>query len=74
MSGQPATHLFTPRDDSAETRPQMQISSEDRAKIYRGPWEETFTDLTTGRRYRVKGAPCTIAGCHCDAVIVCELS
>jgi len=68
------THLFTPRDDRTGTRPQMQVSNEDRAKIVRGPWEDTFTDLNTGRRYRVKGAACSIPACYCDAVIVCELS
>ena len=59
---------FTPRTRTGE-RLKMRISPEDKAKIVRGKWKATITDLNTGITYRVKGASCNLPRCMCDAVV-----
>lgn len=51
----------------------MRLSPGDMAKVLRGVgWTATVTDLNTDRTYNVAGAPCSLRGCHCDAVITYE--
>jgi hypothetical protein len=69
------TTLFTPRisADSSQ-RLEMRISMADEAKTQRGRmWRATVTDHNTGKRYKVRGAACSIPNCICDAVIICEV-
>lgn len=63
---------FTPRiSDSSDERLELYLSDQDRDKIKRGgDWSATVTDVGTGHKYEVKGAPCSLMGCHCDAVVV----
>ncbi|MBI4290330.1 MAG: hypothetical protein HY661_02480 [Betaproteobacteria bacterium] len=52
---------------------ELQISSEDHAKVLRGQdWQAIVTDQQTGRRFLVRGACCGLPECFCDAVIVRE--
>jgi hypothetical protein len=68
------TYPLTPRvSDASAERLQMMLSAQDRDKVGRGEWEEVLTDLQSGRRYKVRGAACSLPGCMCDAVIVCEV-
>lgn len=49
----------------------LRVSAEDCAKLGRGPGDYgVITDLDTGKRYALRGAPCELAGCYCDAEIV----
>jgi hypothetical protein len=49
----------------------MQLSTEDKLKIGRGgPWNATITDLLSGKKYAVQGAPCGAGRCFCDAVAI----
>jgi hypothetical protein len=68
------TYPLTPRlSEASAERLQMMLSAGDRDKVSRGEWEEVLTDLQSGRRYKVRGAACSLPGCMCDAVIVCEV-
>ena len=64
-------NVFTPlgRDGA---RMSMTLSNEDIKKCdHRGePWSAKVTDLNSGIEYEVKGAPCNLPGCFCDAVVV----
>lgn len=48
----------------------MQISYEDSLKVTRGSTKVmgVFTDLKTGKQYKIKGASCGLPNCICDAV------
>ena len=69
------THLFTPRLNSTDqTRLTMQLSKADIAKVkHGGAWRAKVTDTVTGNSYLVRGAKCSLPGCHCDAVILKRL-
>lgn len=61
---------FTPRLTKTEQRLTMLLSPEDYAKIGRGgPWAAEVTDLTTGQRWKARGAACSAPGCFCDAIV-----
>ena len=60
---------FTPRTRTGE-RLKMRISPEDKAKIVRGKWKATITDLNTGVAYRARGASCGLPRCMCDAIVI----
>jgi hypothetical protein len=70
----PEPRIFTPRiksrlyADNGWRRLRLQLSPEDWAKVRRGKWSATITDLVTGRRYRARGASCG-ADCYCDAIV-----
>lgn len=66
-------YLFTPRLKSSR-RVEMRLSEEDHAKIGRGRWRAEITDQLTGRRYKVRGAACSIPRCMCDAVVTEEIA
>lgn len=67
--------FFTPRkSEKSDERLRMRISREDQLKTGRGPWTATITDLNTGCRYQVKGVPCSLPECHCDAAVVAEIT
>jgi hypothetical protein len=51
----------------------MTLSDDDWAKVRRGRWRATITDTSTGLRYKVRGAACSIPNCFCDAVVVARL-
>jgi len=73
-------NIFTPRIDP-EPRPltfgerverhQMELPDKDMAKVQRrkSGYRGTVTDLLTGRRWKVYGAPCSLPNCMCDAVV-----
>lgn len=71
--------VFTPTDPKGLTglplddmeRVRMSISEVDGAKIGGRTWRATVTDLKTGRRWRVRDAPCG-ASCRCAATITSE--
>lgn len=66
--------IFTPRMSiESDKRYAMHLSDEDWSKIRRGHWRATVTDTSNGRRYKVRGAPCSLSGCYCDAIVVAEL-
>jgi hypothetical protein len=50
----------------------LRVSDEDHAKTRRGPGiHGVITDLDTGRRYAIKGLPCSLGEiCYCDAEIL----
>ncbi len=67
--------IFTPRvNEKSNSRAKMDISAYDDTKVLRGTrnkgWTAVVTDRATGLRYEVKGAPCDLPNCFCDAVIV----
>jgi hypothetical protein len=73
-------HLFTPRwdyDNPRGERAAMRINARDKAILDawgRGPGlEHTFTDLLTGKKWRVRSAPCSLPDCYCAAVIIGEV-
>jgi hypothetical protein len=61
-------NLFTPRLQPSNVRLKLYLSSEDMAKVRRGRWSATVTDLITGKVYKAKGAPCDLPRCYCDAI------
>ena len=66
-------YLFTPRSHDGSERYQWQISEQDMRKAKRGRrWGAFITNLTDGRRYKVRGASCGLRGCFCDAEVVQE--
>ena len=67
--------IFTPRlSADTQDRDAMDLSPADMQKIGRGgPWRATVTDQNTGRRWRVRGAACSLPRCLCDAVILGEV-
>jgi hypothetical protein len=49
----------------------LRVSAEDAAKPRRGPGDYgVITDLDTGKRYTVRGRPCEVPTCYCDAEII----
>lgn len=67
------TYEFNPRNEYGE-RLKMVISSEDVKNLGgRKPWYAIITDISTGRKYDVKGVPCGMPGCWCDVEIVREV-
>lgn len=67
--------ICTPRkaftQPGSNDREHFYISTIDAAKIRRmEKWEADVTDLDTGAIYTLKGAPCTIPTCYCDAVVI----
>ena len=63
-------NLFTPRiSEQSQERKYMILSDVDYTKIRRGSWSATVTDVNTGISYKVRGAPCSLPNCYCDAVI-----
>jgi hypothetical protein len=49
----------------------LRVSVRDSAKARRGPGDHgIITDLDTGKRYTLRGRPCSIQDCYCDAEIV----
>lgn len=62
--------IFTPRfGQGSDTRVEMRLSANDKAKIGRGfAWQADVTDTLTGKKYRVWGAECSLPGCFCDAM------
>lgn len=66
--------ILTPRiNNRSPMRLRMEISNEDSIKVRRGKWTANITDLNTKKKYIIRGAECSIKGCHCDAVIVQEI-
>ena len=66
-------HLFTPRSLDGEKRFAWHISDEDLAKTRRGRWTAIITNLEDGKRYKVRGAACSLPRCYCDAVVLSEV-
>jgi hypothetical protein len=72
-------HLFTPRwaDALDSAKAEMYISDRDKTILEawgRGPGlEHTFTDLSTGKRWLVRSAPCSLPNCYCAGVVVKEV-
>jgi hypothetical protein len=49
----------------------LRVSAEDSAKLRRGPGDYgIIADLDTGKRYALRGRPCSLKGCYCSAEIV----
>lgn len=65
--------LFTPRSSDTLQRFKWHISDADSAKIKRGHrWSATVTNLDDGKAYKVRGVPCSLHRCFCDAVVIGE--
>jgi hypothetical protein len=64
------TYAITPRKGINSTeRYALTVSADDHAKKVRGEqWAATMTDIRSGQQYKVRGAPCGIPTCFCDAV------
>lgn len=69
------TGVFTPRvSEESHKRITMRLNVEDYQKVMRGKrWKAVVRDQNTGKLYEVRGAPCGLPRCYCDAVIVREL-
>jgi len=65
-------HLFTPLLDGERIR--IYISPADSKRITMAGrcsgFKGEVTDLDTGKRYQVHGAPCSLPECYCDAYVV----
>jgi hypothetical protein len=68
-------HIFTPQmkdEDGNWYRGVLFLSSKDFKKVAprRNRWSTTITDMGDSKQYEVKGVPCGICNCYCDAIVV----